>query len=418
MSAVQNLFRKEAMEAQHAESLGSILLVQPLSFQVMTAVALSFVVIVISCFAFIEYTQRTTVHGEVAVAEGYAKVPGAKGVVRKKHVVEGQVVRAGDVLFEIADPRHASIGEIHGIVAERLARRRTSLQEELAQLESVQSREREGLQLHLDNLRQESARVAVQLQAQLRRIDLARQSHDRVKGLFKRGFYSRDGLQQREAEILEVQGRRDALLREQLVLFRQLNERSIDLQLLPSRHATQRHQLERSLHMLDQEAAENEARKGAIIRAPQPGVVTAIVAEAGQVVTEGEPLLAIVPSGATKIAYLYANSAGIAFVRQGTPVLLRLHAYPYQKFGHARGTVSHVSRVPVSTGSGSEPMYRISVALANQFHLSAGERLPLVPGMRLDAELLLDTRKLYEWAFEPVLGVHRSIVEGGRQNHD
>lgn len=418
MGAVQSLFRKEAMKAQHAESLGSILLVQPVSFRVMTVVAVTVVLIIASCFAFVDYTQRTTVHGEVAVAGGYTKIPGAKGVVRKKHVVEGQYVASGDVLLEIADPRHSGIGEVHGVVADRLQLRRASLEDELAGLGSLQAREREGLEHQVDNLRQELARAAVQLHSQERRLDLARQSHERVKGLYKKGFFSRDGIQQREAEMIEVQGRRDALLRERLALPRLVNERSVDLQQLPAKHASQRHQVERSLHLLDQENAENEARRGALVRAPQAGVVTAVVAEVGQAVTEADSLMAIVPTGATKIAHLYADSAGIAFVRKGTPVLLRLHAYPYQKFGHAKGTVSHVSRVPLSAGSGSEPMYRITVALVHQFHSSGSEHLPLVPGMRLDAELLLDTRKLYEWAFEPVLGVRRSLSNGGPDARD
>jgi membrane fusion protein len=36
---------------------------------------------------------------------------------------------------------------------------------------------------------------------------------------------------------------------------------------------------------------------------------------------------------------------------------------------------------------------------------ATGEALPLVPGMRLQADVLLERRRLVEWLFEPLLGL-------------
>jgi membrane fusion protein len=35
--------------------------------------------------------------------------------------------------------------------------------------------------------------------------------------------------------------------------------------------------------------------------------------------------------------------------------------------------------------------------------------LSLVPGMRLQADVLLETRRLVEWLFEPLLGLERRL---------
>jgi membrane fusion protein len=94
------------------------------------------------------------------------------------------------------------------------------------------------------------------------------------------------------------------------------------------------------------------------------------------------------------------------------PVQIRYRAYPFQKFGQFQGTVSEVSRSPLADASGaegarrsSEAQYRIRVALARQdVPLARGTR-PLMAGMALDASLLLETRKLYEWALEPLHGI-------------
>jgi membrane fusion protein len=54
-------------------------------------------------------------------------------------------------------------------------------------------------------------------------------------------------------------------------------------------------------------------------------------------------------------------------------------------------------------------MYRITVALERQQMPAYGALQPLAPGMQLDADVPIERRKLYEWLFEPVLG-----MAGGR----
>jgi membrane fusion protein len=45
-------------------------------------------------------------------------------------------------------------------------------------------------------------------------------------------------------------------------------------------------------------------------------------------------------------------------------------------------------------------MFRITVALDEAAHT-----LPLAAGMRLQADVLLERRRLVEWLFEPLLGL-------------
>ena len=105
-------------------------------------------------------------------------------------------------------------------------------------------------------------------------------------------------------------------------------------------------------------------------------------------------------------------------------MLLRLLACPYQKFGSQTGRVLRVSRVPLqagelaalplptpstgavaAVGGVGEPLYRITVALDRQAISAYGREQPLAAGMQLDADVLLDRRRLVEWLFEPVLGL-------------
>jgi membrane fusion protein len=151
-----------------------------------------------------------------------------------------------------------------------------------------------------------------------------------------------------------------------------------------------------------------------VVRAPQDGVVSAVLASPGQTVTAAAALASLVPTGSALQAYLYAPSSAVGFLRAQQPVLLRYHAFAYQKFGHQRGRIERISLAPLQAaelagqawaGDAREPMYRITVALERQQMQAYGAMQALVPGMQLDADVPIERRKLYEWLFEPVLGM-------------
>ena len=52
-----------------------------------------------------------------------------------------------------------------------------------------------------------------------------------------------------------------------------------------------------------------------------------------------------------------------------------------------------------------EPMYRITVALDEPKMRGLRRQQPLVAGMQLQADVLLERRRLIEWLFEPLLGL-------------
>jgi membrane fusion protein len=109
----------------------------------------------------------------------------------------------------------------------------------------------------------------------------------------------------------------------------------------------------------------------------------------------------------------------VGFVRPNQEVRLRFEAFPYQKFGHQNGHVLQVSRTPLAapelagltlagpTGAdgAAEPMFRITVAMDEPELHAFGTTQPLVAGMRMQADVLLERRRLVEWLFAPVLGL-------------
>jgi membrane fusion protein len=164
--------------------------------------------------------------------------------------------------------------------------------------------------------------------------------------------------------------------------------------------------------MIDQETIQQETSGEFLLRASLPGLVANRLVEPGQAVQSGQPVMSLLPAGSQLQVQLLVPSAAVGFIEPGDRVLLRYQAYPYQKFGHQRGEVIRVSRSAIAPSGGdanAQPYYRVLVALDRQSILAYGKQEPLRPGMLLDADILGERRKLYEWVLEPLYSLSGKV---------
>jgi membrane fusion protein len=139
------------------------------------------------------------------------------------------------------------------------------------------------------------------------------------------------------------------------------------------------------------------------------GIVAHQMIEPGQAVQGGQALLSILPQGSHLQAMLLVPSRAIGFIAPGDRVQLRYQAFPYQKFGHHVGRVLQVSRSAIEPKDGGEPRYLVLVELEQQAITAYGKLEPLRPGMLVDADILGEKRKLYEWVLEPLYSVQGKL---------
>ncbi|AIS12690.1 secretion protein [Pseudomonas chlororaphis subsp. aurantiaca] len=411
------LFRLEALASRQVNWLGEIVLVRPVSFTVLALIAVLFAAMVVTFFICGSYTKRSTVPGQLVPSSGQLKIHSPQyGLVLERFVDEGQLVKQGTRLFHLSSERFAGdSGPVQAEVSDQLAQRHRSLSEELTKQKQLQTEERQSLQSKLESLRQELMTLTQQTASQEKLVQLATNAADRYQGLMDKGYISMDQLQQRQAELLGQRQTLQGLARETTALTQQLVERRHEFSGLSALHENQLASIRRSLSSVQQELIESEAKRTLIITAPQEGVATAILVEPGQTVDNSRPLMSIVPTGSRLQAELYAPSKAIGFVHAGDPVMIRYLAYPYQKFGQHRGNVMSVSKTTLSaadlasmTGSvpglglDGEQIYRIRVDLEAQSVLAYGKPRPLQTGMLVEADILQETRHLYEWVLEPL----------------
>ena len=413
MPGDSKLFRDQALGAARTQILGTIVLIRPLSLTVLTSIAVALAVASALFLGFGTYTERSTVAGQLVSDAGLVKVYAPQaGIVLERHVIEGSPVKAGDLLFVVSSERSsASQGATQEAISENVSERAASVKAELESTRVLERTDREALAGKIQGLHTELLELEAERTDQGSRVMLAEESLSRYQKLKVDNLVSSEQLGQKTAELLDQRARLQALERDDTRLHQELSAAQAELGSLPLKEQNRLAELERLLSSTSEELAESEAKRRLVITAPGTGTATAVLATVGQAIDPARPLLRIVPAGSSLHAELFAPSRAVGFVRPGDPVLIRYAAFPFEKFGHQRGTVESISRTALpsneldalgSVDSRSESLYRISVRLASQSVLAYGKDQPLQAGMLLNADVLREKRRLYEWVFEPL----------------
>ena len=405
------------MTERQTQWLGTVLLAPRLSYRFFTVFAVLTTGAVLGMLFSADYARKARINGWLVPHQGLIRVfaPQA-GVVTQLYVREGGEVRQGEHLLRLStELQSAAFGATQSAITHQLATRRDSLAAERRQYEQLFAQQRQALTERLVALRAEQTQMEHEIALQKSRLYLAEKTEKLQDKLRERGLVGELQAQQAEESRIEQEAKLHTLERSRMAMQRDRLTLESELQDLPLKAQAQIATIERNVAEISQQLAEAEARREIVVTAPQPGIVTAIQAEAGGSVNTTVPLLSIVPAGTQLEAHLFSPSRAVGFVRPGQPVLLRYQAYPYQKFGHYQGVVATVSRSAVSPSEmpsqlagltslyeANEPVYRITVSLERQTITAYGQPVPLQPGMQLDADVIMERRRLIEWVLDPL----------------
>jgi membrane fusion protein len=414
------MFRPEAVEGRRQAWLGSIQLIRPVSLTLLTLFVLAVALAAAAFLALGQYTRKAHVVGYLAPNRGVIRLlPPLAATVAERRVAEGQTVHEGDVLFVLAIDRATVGGDTQAAVQQSLAARTGSLREAAQQQARLLAEQRAALEQRAIDMQRELTQIDAEADLHRQRLVLAQQALARLQSLQSDHFVSPAQVQGKHEEVLGLQAQLSTLQRQRATQQRDIATLQAQARELPLQASARQGEIERDIAALAQASAESDAKQRIVVRAPRGGVVSTVLADAGQSVTPDVPLASLLPAEARLQAELFAPSSAVGFVRAEQTVLLRYQAYPYQKFGHQSGQVLQVSRTPLQAGelaalplaggassvSTGEPLYRITVALDKQTVDAYGRAQPLSAGMQIDADVLLDRRRLIEWIFEPVLGL-------------
>ncbi|MCA0910407.1 HlyD family type I secretion periplasmic adaptor subunit [Qipengyuania gaetbuli] len=379
--------------------------------------------------AFAQVDQITRGTGKVIPSSKAQLVqPAEPSVIAEILVRNGQSVKKGDLLVRLDDTQSsAALGELE-TENQRLAVRAQRLDQEasggsigceagsacaeearLAQARRATAQAREtSLASAVEQRRRdlsEAEATASSLESSLR---LAREQVDMLRPLAAKNIVPQTDLLQAQREVVDLQGRLAAARQAAGRASASIMQAQADLS--QARADFRQQALAERSEIATRIAVNQESIRGASarrdrneLRAPSDGVVNDLqVSTQGGFVNAGEQIMQIVPVGDKLLIEARISPADRAFVKVGDAANVKVTAYDFSIYGGIKGRVAQVSADSIFDEVEREAYYAVVIETDRAFIEKGGVRLPIVPGMVCDVEIMTARRSVLSYLFKPV----------------
>ena len=381
---------------------------------------------------------------EVAVAEGEV-VPSDKvkviqhlegGVIEEIFVAEGQLVAAGDRLFQLQLPvtgmnKDELQVKLDGLILTQ-ARLSAEVENRPANLppeEAARKPDLAAVELqayHARKAEQESQIKALEEQAAQRalaikelkaaqaavRVDLGlAREHFRIsQDLVKDGLTSQIEHLQRQREVKRLEGELSALgpsIPKAEAALQEINERLRQADLAFKRHAMEELrdaeiEIARTRELLSV-ATDQDLR--AVIRSPAAGIVKNMRYHTiGGVVGPGEAVMEIVPTHGNLVIEARLSPTDRGHVAVGQPARAKITTYDFIRHGVLEGEIVQISADSNLSQTG-EPYFRVIMKPDRTYLGGHADDLPIMPGMVATVDIKTGRKSILSLLVAPVLKV-------------
>lgn len=380
--------------------------------------------------AFARVDEITRGMGKVVPSSKVQLVQAAEpATVAEILVKPGQMVKKGQLLVRLDDAESSSaLGSLQA-ENERLTARASRLggeggtgetacgegtacaeEAQLAVVRRATAQSREaGLAAAVEQRRRdysEGAATAASLESSVR---LAQQQVNMLAPLAAKGIVPQTELLTAQRELVDVQGRlsaaRQGMARAQASIAEaqaQLSNARLDFrqQALSERSevATKIAVNEQTIRGASARVSRNE------LRAPATGFVNDVrVTTVGGFVAPGENLMQVVPVGEKLLVEARVSPKDIAFLKIGDPANVKVTAYDFSIYGGLTGKVRNISADSIYDEAERQAYYTVMVETDRAFLVKNGRRLPIMPGMICDVEIITGSKSILSYLFKPVL---------------
>jgi multidrug resistance efflux pump len=154
---------------------------------------------------------------------------------------------------------------------------------------------------------------------------------------------------------------------------------------------------------------ENTQQNLLTVRSPYDGIVISLDQRTvGRVVQQGEVLCQLAQQDAKLHAHMIVNETGLPKLAVAQKVRYFFEAFPYQRYGAVNGKLDWISPSAVSSAEGPHFIALASLDRST-IPVGAGQSLPLRVGMKGEAHIIVGSRTMIEYAFEPVRQLRESM---------
>lgn len=161
-------------------------------------------------------------------------------------------------------------------------------------------------------------------------------------------------------------------------------------------------QEQRIAELEDNLAKAKRALEQTTITAPVDGTILALNTRTiGGVVNVAERIAQIVPDNDLLYVDVTLDNQDVGFVRVGQRVVIKVATYPFQRYGYLEGTVENISPDAIQDEK-KGLVYKAKVKLSGA-NSSKKNRLKLLPGMSVSAEITTGKRRIIEFFLDPLM---------------
>ncbi|MBD2767633.1 HlyD family efflux transporter periplasmic adaptor subunit [Hymenobacter sp. BT664] len=312
------------------------------------------------------------------------------GRIARWYVREGQLVKKGDTLVQIAEIKEKYFDpQLVQRTQEQLTAKQGALQENQAKNQALQQQMqalRAGLQVSLNKARNKVIQSELKVnsdEADLRAVRndfaIAQRQQERQEALYAQGLKSLTEVEQRRLKFQESTAKLQSAENKLAASRQELTNAQLELSSLAAEYQDKmaksesdrrsvtgyRFDTEGQIAKMRNELANLSIRAGFyFITAPQDGyVVRALKEGLGEIVKEGEPIVTVMPNAPVLAAELYVQPMDIPLLTVGRKVRLQFDGWPALVFsgwpGTSFGTFGGV--VSVIDNIDSQGQYRILV---------------------------------------------------------
>lgn len=354
--------------------------------------------------------------------------PSEPATISEILVRNGQVVKKGQLLVRLDDAQSSSeLGQLQ-TENSRLAARASRLATEasggsmgcgegticaeersLSQVRQATARSREsGLASAIEQRRRDLSEGQATVAALENSVRLVGEQVRMLEPLAAKGIIPRTELITAQRDLVDTRGRlsaaRQGVGRAQAAIGEaqaQLNSARLDFR---EQALSERSEVNTRIAVNAETIRGAEARQQKNeLRAPSDGIVNDVqVTTVGGYVNAGEKIMQVVPVGDRLFVEARIRPSDIAFIKVGDPANVKVTAYDFSIFGGISGVVRQISADSIYDEVEREAYYLVVVETDRAFIERAGKKLPIVPGMICDVEIITGRKSILNYLLKPV----------------
>ncbi|WFL76637.1 HlyD family type I secretion periplasmic adaptor subunit [Altererythrobacter arenosus] len=364
--------------------------------------------------------------------------PAEPATVAEILVRGGQSVKKGQLLVRLDDAQASSeLGQLR-TETERLQARAQRLEGEVSgnttdcaegsvcaeerrlqqvRLAAAQSREN-SLASAVEQRRRDLSEAQATVSTLENSVRLARDQVNMLEPLARQGIVPKTELLTAQRDLVDTQGRLSAARQAAARASAGISQAQSDLNAarleFRQQALNERSEINTRIAVNQQTIRGAEARQNRNeLRSPADGIVNDVqITTVGGFVGAGEKIMQIVPVGDKLLVEARVSPKDIAFIKVGDRANVKVTAYDFATYGGLSGRVQQVSADSVYDEAERETYYIVLVETDRAYLSKSGRRLPIVPGMICDVEIITGSKTVLSYLMKPITrGLNQALTE-------